>query len=177
MSTAVHFFFLRISWNNFWWQNMCAYSSFSGHTHILTSNHCWFKYYSNLLAFQTSTCVSPSSILCNWEIYLLRGRLTLHVLGESYRGETDPWERLSDRGAVHLHGPPWQPWPTDFQPGNTLRGQQSSTIPPLTRGCVCQAPVPSGTLCIVTVAGPLVIEVKWGEEGKWSKSSPKKLCS
>lgn len=33
--------------------------SVATHTHTPTSNHCWFKYYSNLLAFQASTCVSP----------------------------------------------------------------------------------------------------------------------
>lgn len=49
-----------------------------------------------------------------------------------------------------------------FQPGNTVgvRGQQSSTVPPLTQGGTCWASVPSVILCIVTMAGHKVSEVK-----------------
>lgn len=122
----------------------CATPSFRGQTKLYYS----FIYYFNLIAIQTSTVVSPSFILSYQEINLLSWEINLDVLDESYRGESDPRERLSDWAAAHLCGPPWQSWSRAFPLGNTVRGQHSCTIPPLTCGCACWASVPKGS-CVL----------------------------
>lgn len=78
------------------------------------------------------------------------------------RGEPEPCERLFDLAVVHLCRPPWKAWPRALQSRKHRQCQRAVffTIHPLTYGCTCWAPIPCGILCIVTMAGYLVIEVK-----------------